>query len=76
MNFQVGERVRVKKNPRGYPNDPGWISPDMDHLKGKIVTIKSVLGSSNYNIKECPKDFTYDKRWFEPICQDWDPKEG
>lgn len=67
MKFKVGEKVRVKHNLSEIKDFAGGYMSKMKEMEGKMVTIKREAHSGGVRIKECPNDYTYDVRAFEPI---------
>lgn len=68
MKFEVGDKVRVKKNLKDIKKFKWGYMPEMKSFEGKIVTIKSV-GKESVSIEEDTNRYGWDFRAFEPISK-------
>lgn len=64
--FKVGEKVKIKKNPKRYHGDPS-INGDMPDYFGQTVTVKEVITEDHekpiYHFKEIP--WSWGELWLE-----------
>lgn len=76
MIFYKGKKVRVKNNLRNIEDFRGGLTPSMEKLEGKIVTITDVY-DDKVRIKEDVDGYVWDLRAFEELVINRDDiKEG
>lgn len=76
MRFYKGKKVRVKNNLRNIEDFRGGLTPSMEELEGKIVTITNVYDNKAH-IKEDDDGYVWDLRAFEELSfNKGDIKEG
>ena len=68
MKYQVGDRVRIRRNLKQGDNFSIYVAKDMEEYAGKIMTISErceLEGSARYKLKENDSCWTWTEDMFE-----------